>query len=142
MTRVTGPNGLTFDLPDVVAQGLLKNKNDFKDVGPVIFGDGRTPADTPVPEPTYLSPTGTNPAGVLNDGGFTSDGEKGLDAPLLDDDARERIENEATESDTSVPAGNASKQAWSDYADSRGIDVPEDATRDDIKELVSTHDGK
>lgn len=33
------------------------------------------------------------------------------------------------------------KGAWADYAEELGIDVPEDATRDDIVALVDAHEG-
>lgn len=34
-----------------------------------------------------------------------------------------------------APAGNASREAWAEYAESLGFDVLEDWKRDDIKEL-------
>lgn len=36
----------------------------------------------------------------------------------------------------SRPAGNASRQAWADYATAVGVDVPDDATRNQIRDLV------
>lgn len=36
-----------------------------------------------------------------------------------------------------VPAGNASREEWAAYAIASGIEVPEDAKRDDIKALVA-----
>lgn len=39
-----------------------------------------------------------------------------------------------------APAGNASRDAWAEYAEGLGIEVPEDAKRDDIKALVEQHE--
>lgn len=39
-----------------------------------------------------------------------------------------------------APAGNASRDAWAEYAEGLGIEVPEDAKRDDIKALVDEQD--
>ena len=46
---------------------------------------------------------------------------------------------EAHESD-GAPKGNASRDEWAAYATGLGIDVPEDAKRDDIKVLVEAHE--
>jgi len=43
-------------------------------------------------------------------------------------------------SEGGAPAGNASRAAWAEYAVSLGIEVPEDAKRDDIKALVESSD--
>lgn len=116
MTRVTGPNGLTIDVPDVIAQGLLKDRNNYRDAGPVILGDGRTPADTPVPDARHLPPTGTNPAGKLNEGSFT--------AP---DGAPKKV---------GKPRGK-DRAKWVAYAEYKGVIVPEGADVDTIKQLVT-----
>lgn len=36
-----------------------------------------------------------------------------------------------------TPAGNASRQDWADYAGALGVDVPEDMTRDEIRNLAT-----
>ncbi|HEX7349594.1 hypothetical protein [Brachybacterium sp.] len=41
-----------------------------------------------------------------------------------------------------VPRGNASREVWAEYAASLGIEVPEDAKRDDIKVLVEQHEAE
>ena len=49
-------------------------------------------------------------------------------------------ESASSESEEAAPAGNASRDAWAEYAVSLGIEVPEDAKRDDIKALVDEQD--
>lgn len=39
-----------------------------------------------------------------------------------------------------APAGNASRGLWAEHAVSLGVEVPEDAKRDDIKALVEAHE--
>lgn len=41
-----------------------------------------------------------------------------------------------------APAGNASRDAWAEHAVSLGVEVPEDAKRDDIKALVEAHEAE
>lgn len=36
-----------------------------------------------------------------------------------------------------APKGNASRDAWAKYADAKGVEYVEDATRDDIKAAVA-----
>lgn len=45
---------------------------------------------------------------------------------------------EEPESD-GAPKGNASREAWAEYAESLGIDVPQDAKQKDIRALVAEH---
>lgn len=40
---------------------------------------------------------------------------------------------------TDEPKGNASRAEWAAYADSLGVEYPEDAKRDDIKAAVEAH---
>lgn len=46
------------------------------------------------------------------------------------------------EQEDGAPAGNASRDAWAEHAVSLGIEVPEDAKRDDIKVLVEQHEAE
>ncbi len=46
-------------------------------------------------------------------------------------------EDEGTPAEPGVPAKNASTEVWRDYAESIGIDVPEDSSRAAIRELVT-----
>lgn len=39
--------------------------------------------------------------------------------------------------DDGTPRGNASRDEWAAYAESLGIDVPDEAKRDEIKDLVT-----
>lgn len=41
--------------------------------------------------------------------------------------------------DSGAPKGNASREDWAAHAVELGIEVPADATRDDIKALVAAH---
>lgn len=49
-------------------------------------------------------------------------------------------ESASSESEDGAPAGNASRDAWAEYAEGLGIEVPEDAKRDDVKALVEQHE--
>lgn len=55
-----------------------------------------------------------------------------------DGDAPART-SEATEDTSGEPKGNASRAEWAAYADSLGVEYPEDAKRDDIKAAVEAH---
>lgn len=43
---------------------------------------------------------------------------------------------DAAEATSAEPKGNASKAEWAAYADSLGVEYPEDAKRDDIKAAI------
>lgn len=115
MTRVTGPNGLTIDVSDVVAEGLLRNRVDYRDAGPIILGDGRTPADTVVPAPRTRQ-AGSTPAGQLNEVSFT-----GPDGPPKK---------------VAKPRGK-DPEKWLAYAGYKGVIVPEGSDVDTIKQLIA-----
>jgi hypothetical protein len=71
-----------------------------------------------------------------------------LDAALGVQDIQEGVvypapDENVSEGQTDAPAedekprGNASREAWADYAKAHGIDVGDDLSRDDIKNLVN-----
>lgn len=39
-----------------------------------------------------------------------------------------------------APKGNASRDAWAEYADSLGVEYEDEASRDDIKAAVAAHE--
>lgn len=45
-------------------------------------------------------------------------------------------ENEPPAAGDGAPKGNASRQEWADYADSKGVQYDEDAKREDIKAAI------
>lgn len=49
---------------------------------------------------------------------------------------------EPVKAEGEAPAGNASRDLWAEHAVSLGIEVPEDAKRDDIKVLVEQHEAE
>lgn len=51
----------------------------------------------------------------------------------------ERTPKGEPEESSGEPKGNASKAEWAAYADSLGVEYPEDAKRDDIKAAVEAH---
>lgn len=61
--------------------------------------------------------------------------EEGVFYPAPDENVSEGQPDASAEDDK--PRGNASREAWADYASSHGIEVTDDQSRDDIKNLVN-----
>lgn len=62
--------------------------------------------------------------------------EEGVFYPAPDENVSE--ERTAAPTEVEKPRGNASREAWADYALTRfGIEVTDDLSRDDIKDLVN-----
>lgn len=61
--------------------------------------------------------------------------EEGVFYPAPEENVSEGQEGAPKEDDK--PRGNASREAWADYAKPRGIEVTDNMSRDDIKNLVN-----
>jgi len=66
-------------------------------------------------------------------GGTAVDDAVESTSPALDPAANEAASAEA-------PKGNASREEWATFAASLGVQVPEDAKRDEIRALVDEHE--
>lgn len=105
------PLGVALAAGDTVPKGAV--------VGPHLLADATDAAQAPEP-----------PAGT----------------PLTPEEAADEALREAIPEQTSTPAGltepkgNASRAAWATYASGLGVEVPEDAKRDDIKALIAAQD--
>lgn len=66
--------------------------------------------------------------------------------PLTPEEAAEAVRREAATEQTPTPVGleapkgNGSRAEWAAYAAGLGVEVPEDAKRDDIKALITVQD--
>lgn len=60
--------------------------------------------------------------------------QEGVTYPAPDESAPEAQEKAPTADEK--PRGNASREAWADYAKSRGVQITDDLSRDDIKNMV------
>lgn len=61
--------------------------------------------------------------------------EEGVFYPAPDENVSAGQEDAPAEDDK--PRGNASREAWADYAQAHGFEVTDDQSRDDIKNLVN-----
>lgn len=61
--------------------------------------------------------------------------EEGVFYPAPDENVSEEQADAPAEDEK--PRGNASREAWADYAKSLGLHVSDDLSRDDIKNLVN-----
>ena len=61
--------------------------------------------------------------------------EEGVVYPAPDENVSEGHEDAPAEDEK--PRGNASREAWAEYAEAHGVTVTDDLSRDDIKNLVN-----
>lgn len=75
------------------------------------------------------------PQEVLDAALGVEDIEEGVFYPAPDENVSEGQTDAPVEDDK--PRGNASREAWAEYATNHGIEVTDDQSRDDIKNLVN-----
>lgn len=61
--------------------------------------------------------------------------EEGVTYPAPDENPSQEQTPAPAEDDK--PRGNASREAWAEYAQAHGVEVTDDLSRDDIKDLVN-----
>ena len=61
--------------------------------------------------------------------------EEGVTYPAPDENPSQEQAPAPAEDDK--PRGNASREAWAEYAQAHGVEVTDDLSRDDIKDLVN-----
>jgi len=127
--REDGSEGPVLSKGDVVPDGVV--------VGDHLLAteDDDTEADQAVADPQTDGARGQASADDTDaaDGDGTVDETDGED----DGDAADDSDDDAG---LDKPAGNASTEAWENYADARGIEYAEGAGRDEIRAAVAEHD--
>lgn len=108
----------------------------------LVEGDGSgDPVSTEPPEPAEdPSTAGTEESGDDGDGA-ASDDQSEPDVTGEDQAAENTSPDEVPQVAEGAPAGNASTQAWADYASKLGIET-EGLSRDQIREKVATSPAK
>jgi len=99
-----------------------------------------------IPLGVALAAGDTVPKGAVVGPHLLETSEPPAGTPLTPEEAAEAARLEATPEQTSTPSGltepksNGSRAAWATYASGLGVEVPEDAKRDDIKALIAAQD--
>lgn len=126
---VTGPNGLTFHFPAETARGLLRHHDigSAKDNGIPIIPDLRNDEDA-------KRAASTNGFKPHSDGGTAAGSSETQE--VLTGRVKEKSEADAS----TKPAGNASLEAWRDYAlaNGRTEDDLDGLKQSEIRALFST----